>query len=322
MKKFVVSIFLLNFAIWIVGGHVPMIRGKSITPSIPFMIDVTKRIDNMPQKKPLAQLLSEFESVHKGRYLYDKVNDENYKNNKSVITVICREHGDFPIIVYNHLIGQGCPECAKIQRRLSNTGKPQKRWKLVYGVGINDYGGCVKINGVHIPSYHTWGQMLKRCYSEEYLLKNATYRGCSVCEEWKHFSNFKKWYDENCVEGYCLDKDILVKGNKLYSPDTCSFVPNEINVLLCKSDAVRGDMPIGVHKRKMVNGYKYVAYLSNNIKPHYHLGTFNTPEEAFQAYKQAKEVHIKEVATQYYNGGKITEKVYNALMNYKVEITD
>jgi hypothetical protein len=81
-------------------------------------------------------------------------------------------------------------------------------------------------------------------------------------------------------------------------------------------------MPIGVYERKMVNGYKYVAYINNNTKKHFHLGTFDTPKEAFQAYKSAKESRIKEMAIQYYNDGKITEKVYNALMNYKVEITD
>jgi hypothetical protein len=118
-----------------------------------------------------------------------------------------------------------------------------------------------------------------------------------------------------------LDKDILFKGNKIYSPETCCFVPNEINVLLCKNDSKRGKMPIGVYERKMVNGYKYVAYV-NNTKKHFHLGTFDTPKEAFQAYKSAKEAYIKEMATQYYKDGKITERVYDALMKYEVEITD
>ena len=81
-------------------------------------------------------------------------------------------------------------------------------------------------------------------------------------------------------------------------------------------------MPIGVYERKMVDGYKYVAYVNNNTKKHFHLGTFDTPKEAFQAYKSAKEAYIKEVATQYYNEGKITKKVYDALMKYEVEITD
>ena len=312
------------FALWIGWfGHQP-IRGKSIAPSIILMVDGFKRIDDMTKKKPLAQLINELKQIHEEKYCYDLVNESNYMNNKSVIPVICKKHNSvFHISVTNHLHQkQGCPLCAKNKRRINNTGNVRKRTKLVYGIGINDYEGNIKYNHVHIPSYHTWGQMLKRCYSKEFLDRQPTYRGCSVCEEWWSFSNFKKWFDENYIEGYCLDKDILFKGNKIYSPETCCFVPNEINVLLCKNDSRRGKMPIGVYERKMANGYKYVAYVNNNTKKHFHLGTFDTPEEAFQAYKQAKEAYIKDIATQYYNEGKITEKVYNALMNYKVEITD
>lgn len=313
---------LCIFAMWIGWfGHHP-ISGKSVATSTISMTDIIKRTDNMTKMKPLAQVLKEFRGVHGGRYIYTNVNETNYRGEKSVIPVICSEHGLFPIRVENHLRGQGCPHCAAIQRIISNTGNVRKRPKLVYGVGVNDYKGNTKYNHVHIQSYHTWGQMLKRCYSKEFLDKQPTYRGCSVCEEWWSFSNFKKWFDENYIEGYCLDKDILFKGNKIYSPETCCFVPNEINVLLCKNDSRRGKMPIGVYERKMVNGYKYVAYVNNNTKKHFHLGTFNTPKEAFVAYKFAKEAHIKEMATQYFNDGKITEKVYNALMNYKVEITD
>jgi len=313
---------LCIFALWIGWfGHHP-IRGKSVAPSIISMTDTIKRTDNMTKMKPLAQVLKEFRNVHGDRYDYTEVYESNYHGNKTVISVICREHGAFPIRIENHLQGQGCPDCAKIQRRISNTGNVRKRTKLVYCVGINDYQGNIKYNHVHIPSYHTWCQMLKRCYSQAFLSKNPTYVGCRVCEEWLYFSNFKKWFDENYIEGYCLDKDILSgKNNKAYSPNTCCFVPNEINVLLCKNDARRGKMPIGVHERKLVNGSSYMAYLNKNGS-RINLGTFYSAEEAFAAYKQAKEAHIKDMATQYYKDGKITEKVYDALMMYEVEITD
>ena len=312
---------LCIFAIWIGWSSYHPIRGRSVAPSIISMTDVTKSTDNMTKMKPLAQVLKEFRDVHGDRYDYTKVYESNYHGNKTIISVICREHGAFPISVWTHLIGQGCPECAKIKRRISNTGNVRKRTKLVYGVGVNDYKGNTKYNHVHIPSYHTWGQMLKRCYSKEYLDKRPTYRGCSVCEEWSSFSNFKKWFDDNYVKGYSLDKDILFKHNKLYSPDTCCFVPNEINVLLCKSDAKRGHTPIGVYERKLVNGSSYMAYINQNGS-RINLGTFYSVEEAFAAYKQAKESYIKELATQYYNDEKITKKVYDALMRYEVEITD
>ena len=315
---------LCIFAIWIGWSSYHPIRGKSVAPSIIPMTDKTKRTDNMTKMKPLAQVLKEFRDVHGDRYDYMEVYESNYHGNKTVISVICREHGAFPISVRNHLIGQGCPECAKIKRRISNTGNVRKRTKLVYGFGINDYDGNVKYDHVHIPSYHTWVEMLKRCLSDVFKNLHNTYNDCACCDEWRSFKTFKKWFDDpsnGYKDGYCLDKDILVKGNKIYSPDTCCFVPNEINILLCKSNKTRGKMPVGVTERKMVNGYKYAAYLNENGKRR-HLGTFNTPEEAFQSYKSAKEAHIKEVATQYFNDGKITKKVYDALMKYEVEITD
>ena len=315
------SIIILTFVAWIVGGHVPMTSGKSVAASTISMTDTIKRTDNMTKMKPLAQVLKEFRDIHGDRYDYTKVCESNYHGSKTIISVICREHGAFPISVWHHLTGQGCPECAKIKRRISNTGNVRKRTKLVYGVGFNDYNGNIKYNHVHIPSYRTWVQMLKRCYSKEFLDRQPTYCGCSVCEEWWSFSNFKEWFDENYIEGYSLDKDIRIKGNKVYSPDTCCFVPNEINVLLCKSDAQRGRMPIGVYERKLVNGSSYMAYLNKNGR-RINLGTYYSIGDAFAAYKEAKEKHIQEVATQYFNEGKITEKVYNALMNYKVEITD
>ena len=138
-----------------------------------------------------------------------------------------------------------------------------------------------------------------------------------MCDEWKRYSNFKRWFDENYTPKYDLDKDILVKGNKVYSPDTCCFVPHFINSLLINCKRNRGSYPVGVSKR----GSKYIAYINRQLK-HIILGHYSTPEEAFQAYKEAKESYIKEVATAYYNEGKITEKVYNALMNWKIEITD
>ena len=314
--------FVCIFALWIGWFGHQLIRGKSTAPSMLLMVDKIYSVDKMSKKKPLAQLLCEFYKVHGNKYSYKDVNDGNYKNNKSKIPVICREHGVFHIIVDNHNRGQGCPECAKIQRKISNTGNYRSRRGKVYGVGINDFPCNIKANNKHIPAYHVWAQMLKRSCDKTYKKLHPTYKDCCICEDWKSFSIFKQWFDANYVKGYSLDKDILVKGNKIYSPETCCFVPQEINTLLCKSDKARGRMPIGVHERKMVKSQKYIAYLNNSAKKHFYLGTFDTPERAFMAYKVAKEAHVREMASQYYNEGKIIEKVYNALMNYKIEITD
>lgn len=194
-----------------------------------------------------------------------------------------------------------------------------RRKKL--GGAIVDVDYCVMDNDRGVPPYATWSQMLTRCYSKRYLKQTPSYKDCIVCEQWKRYSNFEKWFNDpsnGYKDGYCLDKDILVKGNKVYSPDTCCFVPNEINALLIKHDSKRGKYPIGVS----LHNKKYCARINVYQKGSVWLGTFDTPEMAFYAYKQAKEEYIKSMATQYYNEGKITQKVYNALMNYKVEITD
>jgi hypothetical protein len=130
----------------------------------------------------------------------------------------------------------------------------------------------------------------------------------------------RNWFDENYyeIEGHKmhLDKDILVKRNKIYSPDKCVFVPAFINATFTKNNVGRGDLPIGVVKR----GKKYFASCSNNNQKRRYLGMFDNPEEAFYAYKDAKETHIKNTAEQYKH--KIPNKLYEALMRYEVDIDD
>jgi hypothetical protein len=163
--------------------------------------------------------------------------------------------------------------------------------------------------------YDKWRGMFERCYSGKY----EVYNNCIVTEEWYNFQIFAKWMNYNYTEtmqGWQLDKDILVKGNKIYSPETCCFVPREINSLFTKTNALRGECPIGVHK----GGNKFMAQLNKGTGSQYYLGSYNTPEEAFQAYKTEKEKYIKEVADKWKD--LIDPRVYEAMYNYKVEITD
>lgn len=191
---------------------------------------------------------------------------------------------------------------------------------IFYGVGFIGEGIfkatlCKRIN----VDYNKWRNMIARVYSEKEQEKHPTYKDVTVCEEWYNFQNFAKWfynnYNPETMQGWHLDKDILVKGNKVYSPETCCFVPVEINGLFIKSNVKRGKYPIGV----ILHAKKYQANLSKNKKQIF-LGTFDTPEEAFQAYKIAKETYIKEVADKWKD--KISDKVYQALISYQVEITD
>ena len=161
-------------------------------------------------------------------------------------------------------------------------------------------------NGKITKVYRTWCHMLERCYDEKYHEKESTYIGCETSKEWLNFQNFGEWHEENYyeVEGerMHLDKDILFKSNKIYSPDTCIYVPETINKLFTKSDKKRGGNPIGVCYHKRNNNYVAgcsVYDFENKKKKRIHLGSYNTPEEAFNIYKQFKENYIKEVADLY-----------------------
>lgn len=195
--------------------------------------------------------------------------------------------------------------------------------KSIFGIGYISEGKYKpSINHKDTQQYRTWYRMLERCYDPKCHEKQPTYKYCSVAEEWHNFQNFAKWYDENYyeIEGQRmeLDKDILIKGNKVYSPETCIFVSGKINAIFTKNDVNRGDLPIGVNK----SGENYRARCMNGKGDNgrVSLGNFKTPEEAFLAYKLHKEKHLKEIAEEFRN--LIPTKLYKALINYKVEITD
>lgn len=166
----------------------------------------------------------------------------------------------------------------------------------------------------------TWQGMINRCYNENYLIKKPTYRECTVCEEWHNFQNFAKWYSENYyeIEGEMmeLDKDILIKGNKVYSPNTCIFVPRMINSMFTYSKSTKGTLPAGVN----MDRHRYRARCQHPINGRINIGTYDTVEEAFNEFKLHKEQVIKQIADRYRD--KIPKRLYDAMYGYKVEITD
>ena len=194
--------------------------------------------------------------------------------------------------------------------------------KIVFGVGYIGKGGYapyIKETKSKTESYNYWERMLQRGYSEDYKNKKPTYKDVIVCKEWHNFQKFAKWFEDNYYEvtelgKMQLDKDILNKGNKIYSPDNCIFVPMRINQLFIKSNGSRGELPIGVTR----SGNKFRSRL-HIIEGEKYLGSFNTPEEAFCAYKTFKEQYIKEVADEYKLY--IPQKLYEAMYKYEVEIT-
>lgn len=196
--------------------------------------------------------------------------------------------------------------------------------RSVFGIGFIGEGEYTPtVNGEFTIQYLTWASMLKRCYSKKFHEKQPSYKDCIVCDEWHNFQNFSKWYDDNFYEfdGHRthLDKDILVKGNKLYSPETCIFVPQFINSLFLKRESKRGNLPIGV-KKCSGNPKKLEVSCRNNTKSRGYIGVYNTPEEAFDAYKIHKEKFIKEVAEEHKDH--IPRALFVAMYNYTVEIND
>lgn len=190
--------------------------------------------------------------------------------------------------------------------------------KSIFGIGYFGYGKY-RYKGKYKSCYDKWRKMIGRCYDEYTQIKNPTYKDCSVHPDWHNFQNFAKWYDENYIDGFELDKDILVKGNKIYSSETCCFVPQEINKLLTLNDINRGSLPIGVSIKKGKKKKPYNAQINIVGKPK-SLGYFYTIQDAFNAYKIAKENRIKYLA--YKHKGNITENCYNSLINWVIEIND
>ena len=176
--------------------------------------------------------------------------------------------------------------------------------------------------------HNKWQSMLCRCFDDKYKEKRPTYKDATCCDRWLCFANFledlgilKQEYNWNEGEKLQLDKDILNKNNKIYSLENCILVPQWINLLFVKNDANRGDYPIGVRYHK--GAKKYQARCNINGK-NTGIGYYSTPEQAFNAYKTAKEQEIKRIANECVSKGYIAQdsRLYNAMISYQVKITD
>ena len=184
----------------------------------------------------------------------------------------------------------------------------------VCGVGVTGIGYYSP--PTHPKHYSLWSQMLARCYSDKYA-KSLDYKDCSVSDEFKNFQIFSSWCDSQIgfnVKGFDLDKDLLSRDVKIYSKDTCVFIPEEVNLTLrCpKSRSIYRGV------RQTTAGTYYSQY--NTTTRSIHLGTFTTPEEAFYAYKTGKEAHVKYLADKYKDV--IDPRAYKALYEWTININD
>lgn len=146
------------------------------------------------------------------------------------------------------------------------------------------------------PVYATWHSMLERGYSQKLKDRFPTYQNVTVCEEWLVFSNFRDWWVENNVRNWHLEKDLLIKGNLIYSPDTCAYMPPYLNTLLTDSAATRGDYPLGVYRVNELKPYRSKCWVGGKNK---HLGLFQTPLGAHRVWQVAKIDCIKDAIAHY-----------------------
>ena len=259
------------------------------------------------------------------------LNDVNYKD---CVGKVCKSKlsGDFNVLKYNNakdveirFLKTGYETVTRLDC-IKSGGIKDPYIPSVYGVGILGTKYPSKVNGVLTKEYTLWQSMLRRCYSNTNVCdasnnKYPTYIDCEVSNKFKSYEYFYEWCNKQIgfsSEGWQLDKDLLIKGNKIYSEDTCVFIPSEINSLLVKREALRGESLIGVCWCKTKKAFK--AQVSRSKGKSEHLGYFNTELEAFKAYKEAKESFVKEQANEWKS--QIDERVYNALMNYEVNIND
>lgn len=184
--------------------------------------------------------------------------------------------------------------------------------KSFYGVGFNSKGK----HKTNTLTYNTWCRMIARCYCAKLHAKQPTYIGCTVDDRWHDFQDFAEWVEghEYSNHGYQLDKDLLLPGNKVYAPERCVFVPRQLNSLLTSCASARGGLPQGVSLHKTSG--RYQAQIRLNGKQE-HLGYFDCPNEAYKAYKVAKEAHVKEKALEWQDG--IADDVFQALMNWTLD---
>ena len=252
--------------------------------------------------------------------MINRIGEINKNRYGSVMKIINYKNYDNITVEFDNKFITGCS-----YQQFKNGSVKNLYDKSVYGVGYLGEGKYVskeQNKKEHTKQYETWIRMLDRCYSFNYKNNFHTYIECYTCEEWHNFQNFAKWYDENIYEinneNIELDKDILFKGNKIYSPENCIFVPQKINNLFTRRNASRGDLPIGVgiyeHDKT-----KYRAKCNNEKKLIY-LGIHNNILDAFNAYKKYKGELIIEIAKEYKD--KIPKELCDAMYKYKIEITD
>lgn len=182
----------------------------------------------------------------------------------------------------------------------------------VLGVGFTGVGEYrSKIDGKDDPAYIMWMSMMIRCYCKEFQKRDVSYIGCSVGSHWHNYQNFAQWYygHDNCNEGYQLDKDLLVRGNKVYGPKNCSLIPAQINALITEPRKKNNGLPVGVDFYKRRGLFRARVCIKGKSRE---IGFFKTAQQARLAYIKEKNIYIRLMADEWKDF--ITKDAYSSLV--------
>lgn len=253
----------------------------------------------------------------------------NYNNQVSIgSTGHSHRCGDFKIISIDNL---------RVEIEFLNTGnvgvfrkdhvkegkvKDQKA-PLTFGVGYTDGEITKNMKEGHLLYYRYWKQILERGYCQKLKQKHPSYKDVTVCKDWHSLKNFRVWFEENYREdwvGYNIDKDLICdqRKEKIYSPDTCVFLPPRLNTLIIKKYHNRKGktLPVGVTKKS--KGKRYCARCQVGEKQPYVIGYFDDPDTAWESYRDFKQKYIQDLTEDYFSKDLIDQRAYKALMSYKV----
>jgi len=182
--------------------------------------------------------------------------------------------------------------------------------KSIYGIGFEGIGKYSRKE--HPNAYKRWTALIQRCFDKKWRYRHPHYKDVTVCKEWHNFQVFAEWFEANWKSwmdsSWDLDKDILSKNSKIYSPSTCCFIPKEINGGITKLNKFKGDLPIGISKSN--NKFKVIIVIKGKNN---YLGSYDTLEKASSVYKEAKNKYILNLITPYKE--QLDVKVYKKLIN-------
>ena len=253
----------------------------------------------MNKRKTTKQYIEEAKAIWGDAFDYSLV---DYKGCDDKVDIICPKHEVFSIRAASHLRGSGCKKCSI-----------ENRMKHVRGIGINDIPLSTCGEGrLKDPIFGIWSAMLTRITSPK--AAHSPYFDTTICLDWLRFSKFREWVEcpsTGYMKGYEIDKDIIQPGSKIYSPDTCCFVPPRINLLFTKHNTP-SDMPTGI----TVKDGSFYTHVKTDNKILY--ATFHNIQDAMDDYVKKKTDIIRNVADEYYRNGKIVKRVYEAMMTFPV----